>query len=161
MFVVTRRETLEIDGTNPQLWPFRHSQYPLWSVEKELSPRIGTLGPIGTLGDFIHRSRPTPLRSAFATVKTRSGSAQHATRTLNGPCLWTALLVAVEQRCGAVPLRKHGGMPGPALHPDVVDLKMEIGLDAAEALKAAARAGTGASTPNSWLHRPATRRDVC
>lgn len=47
--------------------------------------------------------------------------------------------VAVEQRCGAVPLRKHGGMPRPALHPDVVDLEMEIGQDAAEALKPAAQ----------------------
>jgi hypothetical protein len=27
----------EIDGTNPQPWPLRHSQYPS-EVEKELSP---------------------------------------------------------------------------------------------------------------------------
>ena len=47
--------------------------------------------------------------------------------------------VAVEQRCGAVPLRKHGGMPRPALHPDVVDRDMESGQDAAEALKPAAQ----------------------
>ena len=47
--------------------------------------------------------------------------------------------VAVEQRCGAVPLGKHGGVPRPALHPDVVDLEMEIGQDAAEALKPAAQ----------------------
>src|ERR1700731_1163548 len=46
--------------------------------------------------------------------------------------------VAVEQRCGAVPLDKHGGVPGPALHPDVVDREMEIGQDASEALKPAA-----------------------
>jgi hypothetical protein len=47
--------------------------------------------------------------------------------------------VAVEQRCGAVPLGKHGGMPRPALHPDVVDREMESGQDAAEALKPAAQ----------------------
>ena len=46
--------------------------------------------------------------------------------------------VAVEQHCGAVPLDKHGGMPRPALHPDVVDREMEIGQDASEALKPAA-----------------------
>jgi hypothetical protein len=47
--------------------------------------------------------------------------------------------VAVEQRCGTVPLRKHGGMPRPALHPDVVDLEMDIGQNAAEAFKPAAQ----------------------
>ena len=52
---------------------------------------------------------------------------------------WKVRNVAVEQRCGAVPLHKHGGMPRPAVHPDVVDLEMEIGLDAAEALKPAAQ----------------------
>jgi hypothetical protein len=48
-------------------------------------------------------------------------------------------IVTVEQRCGAVPLHKHGGMPRSALHPDLVDLEMEIGQDAAEALKPAAQ----------------------
>ncbi len=38
--------------------------------------------------------------------------------------------IAVEQRCGAVSLRKHGGMPRPGL---------EIRQDAAEALKPAAQ----------------------
>src|SRR3989337_2562246 len=47
--------------------------------------------------------------------------------------------VAVEQRGGAVPLRKHGGIPRPALHPDVVDRDTESGQDAAEALKPAAQ----------------------
>ncbi len=47
--------------------------------------------------------------------------------------------IAVEQRCGAVSLRKHGGMPRPAAHQDVVDLDLEIGQDAAEALKPAAQ----------------------
>jgi hypothetical protein len=47
--------------------------------------------------------------------------------------------VAVEQRRGAVPLRKHGGMPRPALHPDIVDLEMDIGQDAAEAFEPAAQ----------------------
>ncbi len=47
--------------------------------------------------------------------------------------------VAVEQRCGAVPLRKHGRMPRPAHHPDVVDLEMDIGQDAPEAFKPAAQ----------------------
>ena len=46
---------------------------------------------------------------------------------------------AVEQRCGAVPLHEHDGVPRPALHPDVVDLEVEIGQDAAEALKPAAQ----------------------
>ena len=41
--------------------------------------------------------------------------------------------VAVPSHCD-----KHGGMPRPALHPDVVDLDMEIGQDAAKALKPAA-----------------------
>src|SRR5258708_40136245 len=45
--------------------------------------------------------------------------------------------VAVEQRCGAIPPRKHGGVPRPALHPDVVDRDMEGRQDAAEALKPA------------------------
>src|SRR5215211_1115728 len=49
--------------------------------------------------------------------------------------VWTA----VEQRCSAVPLRKHGRVPRPALHPDVVDREMEIGQDAAVALKPAAQ----------------------
>ena len=48
-------------------------------------------------------------------------------------------LVAVEQRCGANPLRKHSGVPRPALHPDVVDRDMESGQDAAEALEPAAQ----------------------
>ena len=47
--------------------------------------------------------------------------------------------VAVEQRCGAVPLGKHGGMPRPARHPDVVDRDVESGQDAAEALNPAAQ----------------------
>src|SRR3954469_17809764 len=47
--------------------------------------------------------------------------------------------VAVEQRCGAVPLDKHGGVPGPALHPDVVDLDLERGQDASEPLEPAAQ----------------------
>src|SRR5438552_4172018 len=47
--------------------------------------------------------------------------------------------VAVEQRWGAVPLDKDGGVPGPALHPDVVDRDMESGQDASEALKPAAQ----------------------
>jgi hypothetical protein len=46
--------------------------------------------------------------------------------------------IAVEQRCGAVPLDKHGGVPRPPLHPDIVDYEMEIGQDASEALKPAA-----------------------
>ena len=47
--------------------------------------------------------------------------------------------VPVEQRCSAVPLGKHGGMPRPTHYPDIVDLDMEIGQDAAEALKPAAQ----------------------
>ncbi len=49
--------------------------------------------------------------------------------------------VAVEQRCGAVPLGKYRGIPRPALHPDVVDLDTEIGLDA----------GRGAQTSGARL----------
>ncbi len=37
------------------------------------------------------------------------------------------------------PLRKHGGVPRPTVHSDVVDLDTEIGQDAAEALKPAAQ----------------------
>lgn len=43
------------------------------------------------------------------------------------------------ERCGAVPLGKHGSMPRPALHPDVVNREMEIGEHTAEALKPAAQ----------------------
>ena len=46
--------------------------------------------------------------------------------------------VAVEQRSGAIPLCKHGGLPRLARHPDVRDREMEIGQDAAEALERAA-----------------------
>ena len=34
---------------------------PLWRVEKELSPRIGTFGQTGTLGDLIDRPSPALL----------------------------------------------------------------------------------------------------
>ena len=39
-----------------------------------------------------------------------------------------------QQRCSAVPLRKHGGVLPPTHDPDVGDLDPEIGQDAAEAL---------------------------
>jgi hypothetical protein len=42
-------------------------------------------------------------------------------------------------------------MPRPALHPDVVDLEMEIGLDAAEALKPAAQGFFVVALPPSEL----------
>ena len=64
--------------------------------------------------------------------------------------------VAVEQRCGGVPLGKHGGVPRPALHPDVVDREMESGQDAAEALKPAGRVSLSwRSPPSEWA--PDTR----
>src|SRR5207248_7253066 len=47
--------------------------------------------------------------------------------------------IAAEQRCGAIPLGKHGGVPGPALHPDVVDGEMESGQDTSEALEPTAQ----------------------
>ena len=43
--------------------------------------------------------------------------------------------VTVEQRCGAVPLHEHHGVPRPALHPDIVDLQIEVGQDAGQPLE--------------------------
>src|SRR4051795_10307655 len=40
-----------------------------------------------------------------------------------------------QQRRGPVPLHEHGGVPRPALHPDVVDLEVEIGQNAGESLE--------------------------
>src|SRR5438552_11393904 len=52
---------------------------------------------------------------------------------------WLKYEPPLSSVCSAVPLHKHGGMRRPALHPDIVDLEMEIGQDAADALKPVAQ----------------------
>src|ERR687898_2352567 len=69
--------------------------------------------------------------------------------------------VAVQQRCRPVPLHKHGGIPRPAFHPDAVDLEMQVGQDARNALEPAAerfavvalttdRVGAAKAVMNVW-----------
>src|SRR5262245_28647466 len=45
--------------------------------------------------------------------------------------------IAVQEGCRAVPLHEHGGVPGPALHPDLIDLEVQVRKDASEALEPA------------------------
>src|SRR5262249_17022237 len=41
--------------------------------------------------------------------------------------------VAIQQCGPRIPLHKHFGVPGPALHPDIVDLDVKVRQDAADA----------------------------
>jgi hypothetical protein len=80
---------------------------------RELAQRAPELGP----RDVDEHLAPTHSDDVEAAVEVR--------------------IIAVEQPCRGIPLYKHGCMPWPALHPDVVDREMEIGQDAADALQPA------------------------